>query len=97
MIFKLIINSGKTKCMVFSNARHVTNHVIATLAGHTIEQVKVYKYLGVWVHDKLADVYMQASTTTLRALDSVYHATLRFITNQKRLTHHCDLYSSVGW
>ena len=40
--------------MIFSNARHVTNHVIATLAGHTIEQVKVYKYLGVWVDDKLS-------------------------------------------
>ena len=35
--------------MVFSN---VTNH--ATLAGHTIEQVKVYKYLGVWADDKLS-------------------------------------------
>ena len=40
---------------------------------------------------------MQASATTLRALDSVYHAALRFIANQKRLTHHCDLYSAVGW
>jgi lipoate-protein ligase B len=40
--------------MVFSNARHVNNHVIATLTGHTIEQVKVYKYLGVWVDDKLS-------------------------------------------
>ena len=40
--------------MVFSNDRHVTNHVIATLAGYTIEQVKVYKYLGVWVDDKLS-------------------------------------------
>ena len=42
-------------------------------------------------------IYMQALTTTLRALDSVYHAALRIITNQKRLTHHCDLYSAVGW
>jgi hypothetical protein len=113
------------------------------LAGHTIEQVKVYKYLGVWVDDKLSFtvhgenlirklklkigfyyrrkacfsfearkelvrctllsvldfsevIYMQASATTLRALDSVYHAALRFFTNQKRLTH-CDLYSAVGW
>jgi hypothetical protein len=118
--------------MIFSNARHVTNYVIATLAGYTIEQVKVYKYLGVWVDDKLSFtvhvenllrkfklricfyyrhkacfsfearkelvrctllavldfsdvVYTQASTTTLRALDSVYHTALRFI------THHYDL------
>ena len=135
---KLVLYSGKTKCMVFSNA---TNHVIATLAGPTIEQVKVYKYLGVWVDDKLSFtvhvenlirklklrigfyyrheaccslearkellrctllavldcsdvIYMQASVTTLRALDSVYRAALRFITNQKRLTHHCDLHSA---
>ena len=45
---KLVLNQ------TFSNARHVTNHVIATLDGDTIEQVKVYKYLGVWVHDKLS-------------------------------------------
>ena len=40
--------------MVFSNARHVTNHAIATLDGNTKEQVKVYKYLGLWVDDKLS-------------------------------------------
>ena len=40
--------------MEFSNARHVTKHVIATLTGHTIEQVKVYTYLGVWADDKLS-------------------------------------------
>ena len=40
--------------MVFSNARHITNPVIATLAGHTIEQVKVYTYLGVGFDDKMS-------------------------------------------
>jgi hypothetical protein len=40
--------------MLCSNARHVTNHVIATLDGHTIEQVKGYKYSGVGVGDKLS-------------------------------------------
>ena len=40
--------------MVFSNARHVTDHVIAALAGHTIERVKVYKDLGVWGDDDLS-------------------------------------------
>ena len=38
---KLVLNLGKTKSMVFSNARHIKNHVIATLAGQTMEQVKV--------------------------------------------------------
>ena len=50
----------------------------------------------VYVNFRL-QLYMQASTTTLRALDSVYHASLRFITNQKRQTHHRDLDSAVGW
>ena len=45
----------------------------------------------------LSSVYMQASATTQRAFDSVYHTALRLISNQKHLTHHCDLYSAVGW
>ena len=42
-------------------------------------------------------LYMHASASTLRTLDSVYHASLRFITNAKSLTHHCILYDLVGW
>jgi hypothetical protein len=42
-------------------------------------------------------IYMQASATTLSVLDSVYHAALRFINSENRLTHHCDLYRAVGW
>jgi hypothetical protein len=44
----------QNKCMVYSNVRHDTNHVIASLDGHTIDQVKVYTYLEVWVDDKLS-------------------------------------------
>ncbi len=42
-------------------------------------------------------IYMQAPKDCLQALDSVYHGALRFITNSKALTHHCFLYSRVGW
>lgn len=42
-------------------------------------------------------LYMHSSTQCLLKLDSVYHASLRFITNCRALTHHCELYSRVGW
>lgn len=44
-----------------------------------------------------ADIlYMNASATTLQAIDKVYHGALRFITNSKSLTHHCHLYERAG-
>lgn len=42
-------------------------------------------------------VYRTASAQCLYKIDTVYHASLRFITNCKNLTHHCELYSRVGW
>ena len=42
-------------------------------------------------------LYMHAAFSILRHVDSVYHASLRFITNTKSLTHHCILYDLVGW
>ena len=30
-------------------------------------------------------------------VDTAYHASLRFLPNCKALTHHCELYSRVGW
>lgn len=33
----------------------------------------------------------------LWSLDSVYHASLCFITKKRSLTHHCILYELVGW
>ncbi|KAL4006490.1 solute carrier family 24 (sodium/potassium/calcium exchanger), member 5 [Sarotherodon galilaeus] len=42
-------------------------------------------------------LYMNASAQCLRMVDIVYHASLRFITNRKFQTHHCELYSQVGW
>lgn len=42
-------------------------------------------------------LYMHASAATLKPLDSVYHSTLRFITGDSNITHHCDLYAKVGW
>ncbi len=42
-------------------------------------------------------ICMQTPKHRLQALDSVYHGALRFTTNSKALTHHCLLYSRVGW
>ena len=42
-------------------------------------------------------IYRNASNTTLKALDSVYHSALRFITGDSYMTHHCILYNKVGW
>lgn len=42
-------------------------------------------------------IYMNAPTQVLKLFDSVYHAALRFITNCKPRTHHCELYTRVGW
>uniref|UniRef100_A0A669EEG1 Reverse transcriptase domain-containing protein n=1 Tax=Oreochromis niloticus TaxID=8128 RepID=A0A669EEG1_ORENI len=42
-------------------------------------------------------LYMNASAQCLHKIDSVYHASLRFITNCRALTHCCDLYARVGW
>lgn len=42
-------------------------------------------------------IYMNASITSLKLLDTVYHGALRFITNFRALTHQCSLYDRVGW
>ena len=42
-------------------------------------------------------VYRFASSTALSKLDPLFHAALRFITNSAYRTHHCILYSLVGW
>ena len=42
-------------------------------------------------------LYMHANQSSLKMLDSVYHAALRFVTNSSFRTHHCSLYESVGW
>ena len=42
-------------------------------------------------------LYMNASAQCLRSIDTLYRGTLRFILNCKTLTHHCTLYTRVGW
>lgn len=41
--------------------------------------------------------YMHTSAQNFHMIDTAYHASLRFITNCKALTRHCELYSRVGW
>lgn len=42
-------------------------------------------------------VYRTASNSLLKKLDVVYHSAIRFITKAPYNTHHCTLYSLVGW
>ena len=42
-------------------------------------------------------IYRDASASTLKQLDPVYHSALRFITGDGYDTHHCILYDKVGW
>uniref|UniRef100_A0A8K9V6X6 Reverse transcriptase domain-containing protein n=1 Tax=Oncorhynchus mykiss TaxID=8022 RepID=A0A8K9V6X6_ONCMY len=42
-------------------------------------------------------IYKIASNTLLSKLDAVYHSAIRFVTKAPYTTHHCDLYSLVGW
>lgn len=142
---KLLLNGSKTKAMVFTpNRTAVPTPSISTLDGCPIEVVDTFKYLGIWLDQKLdfkhhidcltkklkftvaflyrvkscfsptsrkqlvmalflsqldyGDiVYRFACPTVLAKLDPLYHATLRFISNSPFRTHHCNLYSSVGW
>lgn len=42
-------------------------------------------------------IYRIASNSLLRKLDVVYHTAIRFVTNAPYNTHHCNLYSLIGW
>ncbi len=42
-------------------------------------------------------VYQHAPSYLLSSLDALYHGALRFITDCKFLTHHCELYERVAW
>ena len=143
---KLVLNSNKTKFMIFSRAKNVDYNSlqISSLNGTQISRVTEYKYLGLWIDEKLTFkfhteklasklrqkvgflfrnrlrfpqfcrkrvvesiflsvldygdvIYRHASASSLKPLDSVYHSALRFITGDRYDTHHCILYSKVGW
>ncbi len=42
-------------------------------------------------------VYQHAPSYLLSSLDALYHGALRFITDSKFTTHHCELYEKVAW
>ena len=142
---KLVLNDEKTKFMLFTKRRILNdNFHLYTTSGTSIERVPNYKYLGIWLDEKLTFdthveclvkglrmklgffyrnrscfpwptrkrliealflsaldygdiIYRNASATTLKTLDSVYHPALRFITGDIYNTHHCILYNKVGW
>lgn len=57
--------------------------------------LKQKKFLSVLDYGDI--LYMYSTSQCLHALETVFHGALRFITNLKSLTHHCLLYSLVGW
>ena len=52
---KLVLNADKTKFMLFSRAREIDFNSlrIITSSGCNIDRVTEYKYLGIWLDDKL--------------------------------------------
>lgn len=55
MQLKLVLNADKTKLMLFSNTKKVSQvpPLVFTLTGSVIEVVHSYKYLGIWLDDAL--------------------------------------------
>jgi hypothetical protein len=52
---KLVLNVQKTKFMTFTRARTLPENVsIVTSGGLSIEKVSSYKYLGIWLDDKMS-------------------------------------------
>ena len=53
---KLVLNSNKTKFMLFSKAKTTGTDIppLSTLDGTSIEKVSKYKYLGLWLDDNLS-------------------------------------------
>lgn len=52
---KLVLNSEKTKFMTFTRSRsNVVVPTISTLDGTFLERVTSYKYLGIWLDDKMS-------------------------------------------
>ena len=52
---KLVLNTKKTKFMLFSRSTNTDFNTvnITTLTGSNLERVTDYKYLGIWLDDKL--------------------------------------------
>ena len=142
---RLVLNAKKTKYMTFSRSRANTAvPPILTLEGTCLDKVASYKYLGIWIDEKMAFdvhignllrklrpklgfffrlrkcfpsearkrivqssflsvldygdvIYMHASSSLLKKLDSAYHTAIRFVTGAGSRTHHCTLYQSLGW
>ena len=67
---KLVLNSSKTKCMVFTKTPNTNaSSGILTLKGEQIELVTAYKYLGIWLDNKLSfKVHVEHLSKRLRGL-----------------------------
>jgi hypothetical protein len=76
---------------LFCNNASFTHAAKHTLVKLTILQSPSYR-------SDFGDViYKIASNTLLNQLDAVYHSAICFVTKAPYTTHHCDLYSLIGW
>ncbi len=84
--------------LLFSPSKH-------TVSFHLVNSLWTCFYFpSIWLRRLLFSVLlsenvalMHANQSSLKMLDSVYHASLRFVTKSSFRTHHCSLYESVGW
>ena len=80
---KLTLNVKKTKSMIFHSAYFTGNTVVdLNLGGESIEQVQLFKYLGIWLDPKLSfnyhiEIVCKKSKMRLGAIGRVR----KFITN----------------
>lgn len=64
---KLVLNAKKTKTMSFTQSRSSPNINVSTLDGTEIEGVSSYKYLGIWLDDKMSlGVHIESLCKKLR-------------------------------
>lgn len=64
---KLVLNAKKTKLMVFTRSHSLIDFTILTQSGTPIERVTSYKYLGIWLDDKLSfGVHIESLLKKLR-------------------------------
>lgn len=70
----MMLNANKTKFMLFSRYRNVypRDLRICTPIGAQIEQVSHYKYLGIWIDDKLPFKTQIENLTKLRSMIVFY-------------------------
>ena len=103
---KLVLNASKTKVMLFSKARHFENIdpdslLITSANGTQIERVPAYKYLGLWLDQKLTfQLHIDQLAAKLRQkVGFLYRNRSSFPVLESRLSrpHFCQFWIMGMW